>query len=64
MGSSRLPAGMAIFGWSILMALNIAISNIWGIILSEWKGVSSKTIFILVAGIVVLILSAFIVKLG
>ena len=64
MGSSRLPAGMAIFGWSILMALNIAISNIWGIILSEWKGVSSKTIFVLVAGIVVLILSAFIVKLG
>ncbi len=64
MGSSRLPAGMAIFGWSILMALNIAISNIWGIILREWKGVSSKTIFVLVAGIVVLILSAFIVKLG
>lgn len=64
MGSSRLPAGMAIFGWSILMALNIAISNIWGIILSEWKGVSTKTIIILVVGIVVLILSAFIVKLG
>ncbi len=64
MGSSRLPAGMAIFGWSILMALNIAISNIWGIILSEWKGVSTKTIIVLVTGILVLILSAFIVKLG
>jgi len=64
MGSSRLPAGMAIFGWSILMALNIAISNIWGIILSEWKGVSTKTIIVLVTGIIVLILSAFIVKLG
>jgi len=64
MGSSKLPAGMAIFGWSILMALNIAISNIWGIILREWKGVSTKTIVILIIGIVVLILSAFIVKLG
>ena len=31
MGSSKLPPAMAIFGWSILMALNIAISNIWGI---------------------------------
>lgn len=64
MGSSKLPAGMAIFGWSILMALNISISNIWGIILREWKGVSTKTIIVLITGIVVLILSAFIVKLG
>jgi L-rhamnose-H+ transport protein len=64
MGSSKLPAGMAIFGWSILMALNIAISNIWGIFLNEWKGVQKKTIIVLVAGIAVLILSTFIVKLG
>ena len=64
MGSSKLPAGMAVFGWSILMALNIAISNIWGIILREWKGVKPKTIIILIAGITVLILSTFVVKLG
>jgi L-rhamnose-H+ transport protein len=64
MGSSKLPAGMAVFGWSILMALNIAISNIWGIFLNEWKGVQKKTIIVLIAGIAVLILSTFIVKLG
>jgi L-rhamnose-H+ transport protein len=64
MGSSKLPSGMAVFGWSILMALNIAISNIWGIVLMEWKGVKPKTIIVLVTGIVVLILSTFIVKLG
>jgi len=64
MGSSKLPAGMAVFGWSILMALNIAISNIWGILLNEWKGVKTKTIVVLLIGIVVLILSTFIVKLG
>lgn len=64
MGSSKLPAGMAVFGWSILMALNIAISNIWGILLGEWKGVKTKTIVVLVIGITVLILSTFIVKLG
>lgn len=64
MGSSKLPEGMAVFGWSILMALNIAISNIWGILLKEWKGVRRKTIIVLITGIVILILSTFIVKLG
>lgn len=64
MGQSKLPEGMAVFGWSILMALNIAISNIWGIVLKEWKGVKTKTIFVLIIGIIVLILSTFIVKLG
>ncbi len=64
MGSSKLPEGMAVFGWSILMALNIAIANIWGIVLKEWKGSSTKTIVILISGILVLILSTFIVKLG
>jgi L-rhamnose-H+ transport protein len=64
MGSSKLPEGMAVFGWSILMALNIAISNIWGIFLNEWKGVNRKTIYVLIAGILVLILSTFVVKLG
>jgi len=64
MGSSKLPAGMSVFGWSILMALNIAISNIWGIVLNEWKGVKKKTIVVLIIGIIILILSAFVVKLG
>ncbi len=64
MGSSKLPQGMAVFGWSILMALNIAISNIWGIFLNEWKGAGRKTIVVLTIGIVILILSTFVVKLG
>lgn len=64
MGSSKLPDSMAVFGWSILMALNIAISNIWGIILAEWKGAGNKTILILITGIIVLILSTFVVKLS
>jgi L-rhamnose-H+ transport protein len=64
MGSSKLPPSMAVFGWSILMALNIAISNIWGILLKEWKGVQRKTIIVLISGILILILSTFVVKLG
>ena len=41
------------------MSLNVVFSNVWGIILKEWKGVSHKTIYVLVAGIVVLIVSTF-----
>jgi L-rhamnose-H+ transport protein len=64
MGKSKLPDSMIPFAWSILMALNIAFSNIWGIFLNEWKGVKQKTIIVLIIGIVILILSTFVVKLG
>ncbi len=64
MGKSMLPATMVAFSWSILMALNIALSNIWGIAFKEWKGAHPKTMAVLVIGIVVLIFSTFIVSLG
>ena len=64
MGKGKLPGQMEIFAWSILMALNIAFSNLWGIALKEWKGASRKVLVILVAGIIVLILSTFIVNLN
>lgn len=64
MGKSQLPAEVAPFAWSILMALNIAIGNVWGIALGEWKGVGKKTMVVLVIGIVVLMLSTIVVKLG
>jgi L-rhamnose-H+ transport protein len=63
MGSSKLPAEMAVFAWSILMALNIAISNLWGLALNEWKGSNRKTMVVLIVGITVLILSTFVVAL-
>lgn len=44
----------------ILMALNVTFSNVWGIILKEWKGCSQKTIVVLIIGILVLIASSFI----
>ncbi|MDE7396741.1 MAG: rhamnose/proton symporter RhaT, partial [Muribaculum sp.] len=47
----------------ILMALNVVFSNVWGIILKEWKGCSSKTITVLVVGIVVLVISCFLPQL-
>lgn len=47
----------------ILMALNVTFSNVWGIILNEWKGCSRKTIAVLIVGIVVLVVSTFIPEL-
>lgn len=51
------------FSWCILMSLNVTFSNIWGIILKEWKGCSSKTIRVLIIGILVLIISSFLPQL-
>lgn len=47
----------------ILMALNVVFSNVWGIILKEWKGCSKQTIIVLLIGIVVLIVSSFLPQL-
>jgi len=61
LGQSFFEEGgtMFVLSFCILMALNVVFSNVWGIILKEWKGCSSKTISVLIAGIVVLIISTF-----
>ena len=45
------------------MSLNVTFSNVWGIVLKEWKGCSAKTITILVVGLMVLIISSFLPQL-
>ena len=54
---------MMTLSFCILMALNVTFSNVWGIILKEWKGCSQKTIMVLLLGIAVLILSTFLPQL-
>ena len=51
------------FSWCILMALNVTFSNVWGIILKEWKGCFRKTVAVLLTGIAVLIISSFLPEL-
>lgn len=51
------------FAFSILMALNVVFSNVWGIILKEWRGASTRTISVLVVGLAILILSSFLPQL-
>lgn len=59
MGKSFLTESPVLlaFSWSILMALNVTFSNVWGIILKEWKGVGAKTITVLIIGLLILISS-------
>ncbi|MBR2102328.1 MAG: L-rhamnose/proton symporter RhaT [Prevotella sp.] len=61
LGRSFFEAGgtMDTLSFCILMALNVVFSNVWGIILKEWKGCSRNTIVVLIVGIIVLIISSF-----
>ena len=62
LGRSFFEAGGALdtLSFCILMALNVVFSNVWGILLGEWKGCSRATIAVLVVGIIVLIASSFV----
>lgn len=62
MGESKLGNGAS--SWILHMAFIILVSNLWGVILKEWKGVSKKTMFTIVTGIVVIILSVVLVGYG
>ena len=65
MGQSFFKAGsvMMAFSWSILMSLNVVFSNVWGIILKEWKGAGKVAVTFLIIGMAVLILSLVIPNL-
>jgi L-rhamnose-H+ transport protein len=59
MGQSFFEPGsvMMAFSWSILMSLNVVFSNVWGIILKEWKGAGKRAVTFLAIGMAILIFS-------
>lgn len=65
-GKSFIPQDNTLyaFSWSILMSLNVIASNVWGIILKEWKGAGMKTIAVLLIGLAVLIASIVVVSIA
>ena len=65
LGRSFFESGstMDTLAFCVLMALNVTFSNVWGIILKEWKGCSKKTIVVLVAGLANLVFSSFLPEL-
>ncbi|RFZ95580.1 L-rhamnose/proton symporter RhaT [Mucilaginibacter conchicola] len=62
MGESKLGNGAS--SWILHMAFIILIANIWGLLLKEWKGVSKKAIYTVMAGIATIIVSVLVVGYG
>ncbi len=51
-------------GWSIFMAAIIIFSNLWGVVLKEWRLVDRRTRLYLWLGIAVLIISVIMIGVG
>lgn len=62
MGESKLGNGAS--SWILHMAFIILIANAWGLLLKEWKGVSKKAIYTVIAGIATIIVSVLMVGYG
>jgi L-rhamnose-H+ transport protein len=62
MGESKLGNGAS--SWILHMAFIIFISNMWGIVLKEWKGVRKKTLITITAGILTIVASVILVGYG
>jgi L-rhamnose-H+ transport protein len=62
MGESKLGNGAS--SWILHMAFIILTANIWGLVLKEWKGLNRKTIFTLIAGILIIMISILVVGYG
>ena len=62
MGESKLGNGAS--SWILHMSFIILVANMWGLISNEWKGVSKKTKYTIVAGVIIIILAVLIVGYG
>jgi L-rhamnose-H+ transport protein len=62
MGESKM--GNNASSWILHMAFIILVANMWGIVLKEWKGVSTKTKITITIGIATIIGSVFLVGIG
>jgi len=50
--------------WTIHMAFIIVFSNLWGLVLMEWRGSGARTLRLIAAGIAVLVASTVVVGYG
>ena len=61
MGTNKMSADMGYITWCLLFSLVIVFSNVIGLIIGEWKGVSRKTLLTLSTGLLVLLGSVLII---
>jgi L-rhamnose-H+ transport protein len=64
MGTAMIGKRYGFSSWTIHMAFIIVFSNLWGIHFKEWKGVERRTLRLVWAGILVLILSTVVIGWG
>jgi L-rhamnose-H+ transport protein len=62
MGESKLGNGAS--SWILHMAFIILVANMWGMVLNEWRGVSTRTRYTIVTGVFVIIASVMLVGYG
>jgi L-rhamnose-H+ transport protein len=55
MGESQMGRFSVLVSWPIHMAFIIAFSNMWGLILHEWKGTSTRTRLLLAVGLLIMV---------
>lgn len=60
MGESKMGK-FSFASWSILMALSIVFSTLWGLYRKEWEGSGRKTMGMLIFGLAVLVFSSIII---
>lgn len=56
-GSNMMGAWGTVIGWSVYMALSIAVANFWGIVQGEWKGASRETRLLMIRGVGIILLA-------
>jgi L-rhamnose-H+ transport protein len=63
-GATMMGAWGTIIGWSVYMALSIAVANCWGIAQGEWRGASRSTKLIMARGAVILLFAILVFAYG
>jgi len=63
MGNSMMGS-LSFVSWGILMALTIVTAALWGIYRREWRGSPRKIYYLMIASLVLIILSSFVIGIS
>jgi L-rhamnose-H+ transport protein len=63
-GSALLGGGGAVIGWPLFIAADIVAANAVGVATGEWRGAPARARNLMLSGVAVLILAAFVVAYG
>jgi len=63
-GATMMGSWGTVIGWSVYMALSIALANAWGLFQGEWAGTTRETRTIMTAGLVVILAAIVVLAVG